>query len=46
MGREENDRRRDDWMASQYHGREFEQVLGDGEGQGSLVRAVPGVANS
>ena len=41
MGREGNDRRRDDWMASQHHGHKFEQVLGDGEGQRSLARSSP-----
>ena len=28
-------------MASPLHGHEFEQVLGDGEGQGSLARSSP-----
>ena len=35
---------REDEMVGQHHrlsGREFEQALGDGEGQGSLVRCTP-----
>ena len=40
-GGEGNDRRWDGWVASWLHGYEFEQVLGDGEGQGSLARCSP-----
>ena len=32
---------RSGWMASQLNGHEFEQTLGDGEGQGSLVCCSP-----
>ena len=34
---ERDDRRRDDWMASQLNRHEFLQDPGDGEGQGSLA---------
>ena len=40
-GGEGNDRRWDGWMASRLNGHEFKQVLGDGEGQGSLARSTP-----
>ena len=39
----------EDEMVGWHHrlnGPEFEQALGDGEGQGSLAAAVRGVANS
>ena len=37
VGGEEGDRGQDGWMAHWLNGREFEQALGDGEGQGSLA---------
>ena len=36
----------DGWMHHWLNGREFEQIPGDGEGQGSLAYAVYGVAKS
>ena len=39
-----DDRRRDSWMVGWYHrfnGHEFEQALGDGEGEGSLACCSP-----
>ena len=38
---ERDDRRRDDWMASQLNRHEFLQDPGDGEGQGSLACYSP-----
>ena len=40
-GGEEGDRGWDDWMASPINGHEFEQTLGDSEGQGSLACCSP-----
>ena len=40
---EGDDRGGDGWMASPTYGHEFEQILEDGEGQGSLTSAVHGV---
>ena len=40
-GGEGGDRGCDDWMASLTQGHEFEQTLGDSEGQGSLVCYSP-----
>ena len=34
------------WWHHQLNGHEFEQTLGDGEGQGSLAAAVHGVSES
>ena len=36
-----DDRGQNGWMASLTHGHKFKQVLGDGEGQGSLVCCSP-----
>ena len=41
IGGEGDDRRWDGWMASPTDGPEFEQVLGVGDGQGSLVCCSP-----
>ena len=51
LGKIEGRRRRgnrgwDGWMASQPNGHEFEQILGDSEGQGSLGAVVGGFAKS
>ena len=36
----------EDWLASPTYGHEFEQILEDGKGQGSLTSAVHGVTKS
>ena len=40
-GGEGEDRGRDGWIHHQLNGQEFEQVLGDGKGQGSLACCSP-----
>ena len=45
-GGEGDGRRQDGWMASPTHGHEFEQTLGDGEGQEAWHDAVHGVTKS
>ena len=40
-GGEGGDRGQDGWMENRLNGHEFEQALGDGEGQGSLVCCSP-----
>ena len=41
VGGEGEDRGQDGWIHHQLNGQEFEQVLGDGKGQGSLACCSP-----